>query len=189
MFPFALTRESFLSDGILVRTSLPSESLFQISGEKELLSAIGIDEMVDDNSFSVLVVCKDGEVVLYRKLPSLATMIRYTTILQPKVANSRSGDEFSDLRSKRVGIVGLGSLGSKVAASLARTGVGQFILVDGDVLHAGNLERHDADWRDIALHKTDIVASSPRNAFPRNPLRLLANCDWSANFPQRSWQC
>ena len=156
--PFALTRESFLSDGILVRTSLPSESLFQISGEKELLSAIGIDEMVDDNSFSVLVVCKDGEVVLYRKLPSLATMIRYTTILQPKVANSRSGDEFSDLRSKRVGIVGLGSLGSKVAASLARTGVGEFILVDGDVLHAGNLERHDADWRDIALHKTDIVA-------------------------------
>lgn len=94
-----------------------------------------------------------------------ANLIRYRTILQPVETERRSGDEYADLDSKRVGIVGLGSLGSKIAASLARTGVGQFVLVDGDILHAGNLERHDADWRDVGLHKADLAARR---------LRLLA---------------
>ena len=41
--------------------------------------------------------------------------------------------------------------------SLARAGVGRFELVDDDLLHPGNLERHDGDWRDIGLHKADLV--------------------------------
>jgi hypothetical protein len=35
-------------------------------------------------------------------------------------------------------------------------------LVDSDILHVGNLERHDADWRDIGLHKADLVARRVR---------------------------
>ena len=55
-------------------------------------------------------------------------------------------------------IVGCGSLGSKLAVMLARSGVGKFLLVDDDVLFAGNLVRHDLDWREIATHKVDSVA-------------------------------
>ena len=81
----------------------------------------------------------------------------YRTILSP-FDKERSGVDLTRLSEKRVGIVGLGSLGSKIAKSLARAGVGRFELVDGDILHAGNLERHDADWRDVGRHKSDISA-------------------------------
>ena len=40
----------------------------------------------------------------------------------------------------------------------ARAGVGRFDLVDDDIIHAGNLERHDCDLRDIGLHKVDATA-------------------------------
>ena len=84
-------------------------------------------------------------------------VLTYRTILSP-FEKGRSGLDHTKLSEKRVGIVGLGSLGSKIAKSLARAGVGRFELVDGDILHAGNLERHDADWRDVGRHKSDISA-------------------------------
>lgn len=47
----------------------------------------------------------------------------------------------ADLARCRVGIVGLGSVGSIVAESLARTGVSDFILVDHDRIEDRNLDR------------------------------------------------
>ena len=41
---------------------------------------------------------------------------------------------------------------------MARAGVGRFELVDGEILHSGNLERHDADWRDVGRHKSEFMA-------------------------------
>jgi hypothetical protein len=63
------------------------------------------------------------------------------------------------LAERTVAIVGCGSLGSKIAASLARSGVGRFLLVDDDILMPDNLVRHDLDWREIGTHKADSVAS------------------------------
>ena len=34
----------------------------------------------------------------------------------------------------------------------------RFELVDGDILHTGNLERHDGDWRDVGRHKAELTA-------------------------------
>ena len=82
----------------------------------------------------------------------------YETILGP-LEPRRSGQNHVGLAEKRVGIVGLGSLGSKIAVSLARAGVGRFDLLDGDILHAGNVERHDGDWRDVGRHKAQLTAS------------------------------
>jgi hypothetical protein len=62
------------------------------------------------------------------------------------------------LVDRKVGLVGCGSLGSKLAAMFARSGVGKFLLVDDDLLLPENLVRHDLDWRDIATHKVDSVA-------------------------------
>ena len=63
------------------------------------------------------------------------------------------------LLSLKVGLVGCGSLGSKIAASLARAGVRRFLLVDHDILSPDNFVRHDLDWRDAGRHKADAVAS------------------------------
>ena len=156
--PLALSKEGFLGKGVFVRAELNGAALSQISTEEELLPVIGSDEKFDEDNYFCLVISSDNDIILFRKLSATKKLIRYRTILQPVEAERRSGDDYSDLAAKSVGIVGLGSLGSKIATSLARTGVGRFVLVDGDILHAGNLERHDADWRDVGLHKAVLAA-------------------------------
>ena len=72
--------------------------------------------------------------------------------------NSRLLPEFSNLATQKVGIVGLGSAGSKIAVSLARSGVRNFVLVDHDVFLPENICRHELTWEDIGQHKVDAVA-------------------------------
>lgn len=71
---------------------------------------------------------------------------------------ARLAEAYAGLQQRKLGIAGCGSLGSKLAVSLARSGVGQFLLVDDDLLLPGNLVRHDLDWRDVGAHKADAVA-------------------------------
>ena len=73
-------------------------------------------------------------------------------------------------------MLGLGSIGSKVAVSLTRSGVRNFELVDGDILYAGNLARHDGDWRDLGLHKVDAVKQRMSLVQPRMKIRT-----WNSN--------
>jgi len=63
------------------------------------------------------------------------------------------------LKAAKVAVVGCGSVGSKVAVHLARTGVGRFVLVDGDVLALGNLVRNELDWRAVGMHKSPALAA------------------------------
>lgn len=67
--------------------------------------------------------------------------------------NQRLPAALAGAADKTVGIVGLGSVGMKLAASLARSGVRRFVLVEEDVLLPENLVRHDLDWRDVGEHK------------------------------------
>ncbi|MBN2304101.1 MAG: ThiF family adenylyltransferase [Anaerolineae bacterium] len=75
-------------------------------------------------------------------------------------------DVLAHLRTRTVGIVGLGSGGSFVAVSLAMSGVGHFILVDNDVLELGNVVRHAADARYVGQPKVEAVADLIKR---RNP--------------------
>ncbi|MBN1200477.1 MAG: ThiF family adenylyltransferase [Anaerolineae bacterium] len=67
-------------------------------------------------------------------------------------------DVLAYLKTRTVGIVGLGSGGSFVAVSLAMSGVGRFILIDDDILEAANVVRHAADSRYIGRPKVEAVA-------------------------------
>lgn len=92
-------------------------------------------------------------------------MLAYTTVKAPSSANRLPG-AYERLASASVGIVGCGSVGSKIAASLARAGLSRFVLVDGDVLFPGNLVRNDLDWRSVGLNKPDAVAKRIREIRP-----------------------
>ncbi len=70
------------------------------------------------------------------------------------------------LARRRVAIVGLGSGGGAVALNLAMSGVGRFVLVDDDLLEAGNVLRHVADRRHVGQPKVSAVADLLRQ---RNP--------------------
>ena len=57
-----------------------------------------------------------------------------------------------------VGIAGLGGLGSNVAVSLARMGVGRLILADFDVVEPTNLNRQQYSIDHIGRAKTDAMS-------------------------------
>jgi molybdopterin/thiamine biosynthesis adenylyltransferase len=65
--------------------------------------------------------------------------------------------EVGILESRRVIIVGLGSFGSQIAIELAKSGVGQFSLMDFDRVELHNLVRHTAFLNDLGRLKTDYI--------------------------------
>jgi hypothetical protein len=79
-------------------------------------------------------------------------------VIMPSPASPRLDAEHAVLVERKVALVGCGSMGSKIAAMLARAGVGKFLLVDDDVMLPDNLIRHDLDWREVGTHKADSVA-------------------------------
>jgi len=80
------------------------------------------------------------------------------SIIRPPPFMPRLDKDHAVLAERKVAIVGCGSLGSKIAATLARSGVGRFLLVDDDLFIPDNLVRHDLDWREVGTHKADSVA-------------------------------
>ena len=85
------------------------------------------------------------------------TICDYRTVDAP-AETERLPADYERLAASSVAIVGCGSVGSKIAVSLARAGVERFVLVDGDLLFPGNLVRNDLDWRAVGLNKPDAVA-------------------------------
>ena len=70
------------------------------------------------------------------------------------------------LADKRVLIVGLGSIGSRVADGLARAGAGRLTLLDEDTVEPGNLTRHAATFATIGMSKVFATAHTVRNNSP-----------------------
>jgi hypothetical protein len=75
----------------------------------------------------------------------------------------------SSAAAARVAIVGLGSMGSKVAVALARSGIRRFVLVDGDVLLGPNVCRHAATFSDVGVMKVDAVRETVREVCATEP--------------------
>lgn len=74
--------------------------------------------------------------------------------------------ELSAIESRSVAVLGVGALGSQVAALLARAGVSRFLLVDHDVVTAGNRVRHELDLADVGRLKTAALADRLRRINP-----------------------
>lgn len=83
--------------------------------------------------------------------------LRWYSIIHPEKRAGRLPEEHTDLKEARIGIVGLGSVGSKVAVSLARSGVRRFSLVDDDLLLPENICRNDLSWAGVGIHKAEAV--------------------------------
>jgi molybdopterin/thiamine biosynthesis adenylyltransferase len=71
----------------------------------------------------------------------------------------------SQLRRLRVGVVGLGGIGSLVSLQLAHLGVGELVLLDGDLVEASNLSRiAGATKEDIGrTHKVEVAKRYARS--------------------------
>ena len=156
--PLGVRETCWALNGRLFKVDASSTDVSAVKTVKSLADLVGGRfTLKRGDRWTCMVRARDDLVFLVTHLPERDDVLNYDTIVSP-LEKRRSGLYHNTLSDKRVGIVGLGSLGSKIATSLARAGVGRFELVDGDILHAGNLERHDADWRDVGRHKSDIAA-------------------------------
>ncbi len=107
------------------------------------------------DGYGIIVGLLDGSVIA----KFLGTNNHTNDIIKILMDNQqRSPTRNAVLAGKRVAILGCGSMGSKVAVSLARMGVSNFYLVDSDVLKVSNLERNELDWGEVGAHKADALA-------------------------------
>jgi hypothetical protein len=74
--------------------------------------------------------------------------------------------QLAGLAGAKVAVVGVGALGSQVADLLARAGVGEFVLIDNDIVTPGNRTRHELDLADVGRAKTRAVGERIRRVNP-----------------------
>ncbi|WP_044043479.1 ThiF family adenylyltransferase [Octadecabacter antarcticus] len=102
----------------------------------------------------MLVVLSNGQQEVLFRVQHQATernMDLFHTFEPPHAKERRVHGQM--FQKSSVCIIGAGSLGSKVAASLTREGVGHFMLLDNDVLWSDNLVRNELDEMDVGHHK------------------------------------
>lgn len=64
---------------------------------------------------------------------------------------------FDKVKKAHVAVAGLGGLGSNIAISLARTGVGNIHLIDFDIVEPSNLNRQQYRIKDLGKYKTEAL--------------------------------
>lgn len=79
----------------------------------------------------------------------------------------RQGKELVDkLQASVVGICGLGGLGSNIAISLARAGVGKLIIIDFDKVDVTNLHRQQYKANQVGLYKAQALYDNLKEISP-----------------------
>lgn len=88
------------------------------------------------------------------------------------LAQRIGADARERLQAARVGVAGLGGLGSHIAVMLTRSGVGSLHLVDFDRVDESNLNRQHYFREHLGLRKTEALAEQLLAINPRIDLTL-----------------
>lgn len=84
-----------------------------------------------------------------------------------KALEARHGKVLQDrFSSATVAVCGLGGLGSNIAISLARAGVGKLILIDFDRVDISNLHRQQYKASQVGMYKTDALFANLKEIAP-----------------------
>lgn len=134
--------------------------------EKELeLDAITILDIVDElnvdydiaivNGFAV---DKDYKINHLDKITFIKKGVQPTKEeLEHLMVSRHTPRVYEKLKVATIAVIGLGGLGSNVAISLARIGVGNLILLDYDVVEPSNLNRQQYYYNQIGMKKTAAI--------------------------------
>lgn len=152
--------------------TLPESLLFELSDFTLAIVRIGPDDPLPDTAADAFrVKCRelgvegDPNYVALLKGTAIHLYVIYSgakaatkfSVVPPQPSQRRLSESHDALSGKTVGIVGCGSIGSKIGVSLARSGVGNFFLLDDDILFPHNLVRNDLDWREVGSHKSEAL--------------------------------
>ena len=92
------------------------------------------------------------------------------------------------LRDSRVAVCGLGGLGSNIAISLARAGVGTLILIDFDRVDITNLNRQQYKACQLGMEKTAALSENIREINPYIHLIPITEKVTAENLPELAAQ-
>lgn len=157
-----------LDAGVWVKTDIDAKAFASLTQLTELQTLLGDDERIaplinfEGKLAGLLIVDRIGEPQFFIVFPS-GKLALCSNVESERILNVKRSPEFPDLAGRKIGIVGIGSAGSKIATSLARMGVRDFFLVDHDILLPENLHRHALDWMGVTQHKVDSMAIALRN--------------------------
>lgn len=87
------------------------------------------------------------------------------------------------LAAAKVGIAGLGGLGSHIAMALARMGIGHLVLADFDRVDLSNIQRQNYTLAQVGELKTEATATNLRAVHPDIQLDLYPDRLTPANIP------
>ena len=138
----------------LVETYKPGADLFIINGYP-----VSPDTILADGDICCLI--KRGDNPTAEEMQSLL-VARHTPGVHEVV------------KKAKVGIMGLGGLGTVVAGALARIGVGKLILADFDVVEPSNLNRQQYSITQIGIRKTKALKE---NLLQMNPYIVIETVD------------
>ena len=161
--PEPIRTEQTVRPGVLLRWphQLPLPSTDSAEPLRAVLHARGVDTpsvvtvvLAHGPDFNAVYLCDEGSTIPF-------------TLINMNPTQRRVAPEYAVLAGKTIALVGCGSLGSKIAITLARAGLGHFLLVDDDILLPENLVRNDLDWREIGAHKAVSLARRIKLVNPR----------------------
>lgn len=90
-----------------------------------------------------------------------------------KALEERQGKELQKrFFEATVAVCGLGGLGSNIAISLARAGIGKLILIDFDRVDITNLHRQQYKASQIGIYKTEALSKNLKEAAPYIELEI-----------------
>jgi sulfur-carrier protein adenylyltransferase/sulfurtransferase len=170
---------------IVGHADLPTEGPSDRAALAALLGA-SLDPEIHKGGLIGIALTADAIVPYHSK--DAASVHRRKWVVLPDDTGHRS-DRSAAATEKAVAIVGLGSVGSKIAESVLRSGIIRLLLVDGDVLLPSNLERHTLDWRDVGFRKAHAVRRRLRHIIPGASIDVIpANLNWQRSASVHSEQ-
>lgn len=113
--------------------------------------------------------------------------VQLSLVIGPDNAGVRSGR--APEGAKHIAIIGAGSVGSKLAECLVRSGVHHLTIIDGDVMLPENLERHALSWRDVGYRKVNGLKRRLHAIVPGAKIEVIAaNLNWQRSARTHAWQ-
>lgn len=96
--------------------------------------------------------------------------------------NRHGLDLYKRFSSATVAVCGLGGLGSNIAVSLARAGIGKLLLIDFDRVDITNLHRQQYKANQIGFYKTHALADNLSEIAPYTEVKTVTARITEENF-------
>ena len=107
-----------------------------------------------------------------------------------KALNDRHGEDLQNkISSTTVGICGLGGLGSNIAITLARAGIGKLILIDFDKVDITNLHRQQYKVSQVGMYKTEALRDNLAEINPYLETEIQTVCITNENAKELLKDC